>query len=226
MCILVGPERTPYHLHSEILSSKCPYFRGRADFRANSRPDDQEEISLEDVPCELFDMFVEYIYTAKYTPPTDSGTTRECELYAQLYCFADFLMMDGLKENVLSKMKSLLEGTGWVAPTRLQASDVVRLLEIVYHCTVERQTSADSSWKADRDPDSRDEIIGQASAKSVSKERIPEGSKPEPMQAIVARYAAVQIETLREDEGFDNLITTHTGIARDIIAFLRPAGPF
>ena len=55
--LLVGPQKAPYHLHSQLLKNRCPLFRARADFHAQNRPEDQETISREDATsCEVCDM--------------------------------------------------------------------------------------------------------------------------------------------------------------------------
>ena len=54
-------------------------------------------------------MFTEYIYTSIYTTPADLGAAGIYDLYVHLYYFADFLIIDDLKEVTLSNTKMLLK---------------------------------------------------------------------------------------------------------------------
>ena len=172
-------------------------------------------------------MFVEYIYSSVYTTPTDLSAEGTCELHTRFYCFADFLMMDDLKEVILSKTKTLLENSRWNTPSGFTSQDIVRLLNIIYDHTMERQTSVCSSCKDDgglndEDEESDDQTTSQASALPAIEE--VESSirpQPDPMRVLIARYAAFQIETLRKDKVFDRILGDRRGIiAREMISFL------
>lgn len=213
-----------YYVHSQTLSNKCPYFRGRANFQSKGQLDDQNPILFEDTTCEVFDVLVEYIYTSDYTTSADLSTPEMCELHARLYYFADFLMMDDLKEMALSKMRSVLKKGIWFLQPDLTSQAIIRLLDIVYDNTIERHALSDLSGKADEGPNVEDEKSkkGSASFSAVESSKRPQS---DPMRGLIARYAATKIEILRNYEGFDRVMADSRGIAGDIISFVRPASP-
>ncbi|OQV10862.1 BTB/POZ domain-containing protein [Cladophialophora immunda] len=108
VCVFVGPEKTAYYLHSQLLKDKCPFFRATADFHAKSQSNGQESISWENmINCEIFNMFVEYLYRSEYTIPAGLSVAETCDV-TRLYRLADYLMMDDLKHTTLGKTKASL----------------------------------------------------------------------------------------------------------------------
>lgn len=222
----MGTEKKAYHIHSQLLSNKCPYFKGRADFQLKGQLDNQTPISFEDTICGVFDIFVEYIYTSAYTTSASLSTTQTSELHARLYYFADFLMMDDLKETALSKMQTILKKDMWSTQDDLTSQAIIQLLDIVYDNTIERHALQESSGKDGTGQDVKGNKSGTKKIDSASS-LVESSTRPQsdPMRGLIARYAASQIQTLRSDENFDRLMADSRGIARDLLSFVRPASP-
>lgn len=198
-CVTVGSEKAPYHVHSQLLSDNCPYFKGRADFWSKSQLDNQNSISFEDTTCEVFDILYEYVYTSVYNTAANLITAEKCELNARVYFFADFLMMDELKKMALSKMKTLLRTGTWSTQSNLTTQAIIRLLDVVYESTAGEPALLGTSWKEDADvEDETSEKNKTGSAPPSAFERPQSDS----MRMLVARYAASRIESLRNDEDF------------------------
>lgn len=154
--VLVGSEKTPYYLHSRLLSNKCPSFKGREDFQAKCILNNPIPISFEATIYEVFDMLTEYIYTSVYNNPIDRSVAEIHELHIRLIYFADFLMVDDLKEMALNKMQTLLKKSSWPTQNELTAQAIIQLLNIVYENTIE-YTLLGSSRKEDADQDIEDD---------------------------------------------------------------------
>ncbi|KAK5080486.1 hypothetical protein LTR05_008597 [Lithohypha guttulata] len=140
VCILVGPQKAPFYLHCEVLKSKCPFFQTRADFLAKGQLEDEGTIFWQEITsCEAFAMFVEHVYTFKYTLPSRFSVADACDSYAHLYRLADYLMMDDLKQTALDKMERLLkDNSSTLWGNELSSAAVVKLHAAVYDDTINK----------------------------------------------------------------------------------------
>lgn len=245
MCILVGREGTPYYLHSEVLEQKSPYFANRAAFLVRSRPghsdgaDSIVDVHWERVTCcEVFSLLVEYLYQDGYATPESFSIAKKCEAHAQLYRLAEHLMMHDLRDMALNKLAALLKENAHAYIGRtLKPQEILRLLHIAYGDQGDERGSILPAETEDignpEDHEPHTEMIADPCEDQVSppaqvtEERLDAESHShgsDPLQQLVARYAAVQLESLQKEPAFGQIVVDGGHMVRDIMLAARPAG--
>lgn len=107
--VYVGPEKTTYNLHRELLIRRCPYFRSLCSFSAAADSTSNSTYLDTAVDTEqAFDMFVEYIYGDTYAPPEYLADSWKAQVHGEVYVLAERLMMPDLKEIALRYMVNTL----------------------------------------------------------------------------------------------------------------------
>jgi hypothetical protein len=130
-CIRVGPAKTEYHLHKEILISKSLYFKNLLSSTFKGVEEASGVLTLDSHvdTDDAFQMFVEYIYLSDYDPPSPDRDGK-CLLHARVYVLAERLCMEDLKSLALKRIGSEL----LVLP-RIGTKTVVRMVKVVYDNT-------------------------------------------------------------------------------------------
>ncbi|KAF8250069.1 hypothetical protein K440DRAFT_619482 [Wilcoxina mikolae CBS 423.85] len=108
--VIVGPEKTVYHIHQEILKTRSPYFARLLSFGGTEVT--ENTITLFDpIQPDAIRAFIEFIYTGNYQLPKRSDEIHRgkvCLLVAQIYVLADMMCMDDLKVAAVDSMVDLL----------------------------------------------------------------------------------------------------------------------
>jgi hypothetical protein len=160
--VYVGPEKTAYNLHRELLVRRCPYFRSLCSFSAAADSSSNSAHLDTAVDTEqAFDMFVEYIYGDSYTPPEYLADAWTVQVHAEVYVLAERLMMPDLKDIALRYMVNTLayaydtkskqsydpRTKQWVskASSTMDSTCLVQLIDTVYAHTAQRHPSNDEN---------------------------------------------------------------------------------
>ena len=99
--ILVGPSKTSYTLHKDLLCANSPFFEKCLKSSFLEKQKDQVELP-EDSP-EVFEHFVNWIYREDVFEPTDEPSV---ELAIHTYVFADKLCMPTFKNRLMTKIRA------------------------------------------------------------------------------------------------------------------------
>ena len=196
----------------------------------------------EDVTCcEVFDRFVEYLYKDEYAAPDEFSTVKKCEVHAQLYRLAEYLMVDDLKNMSLHKLTTLLkENIHAFIGRALKPQEILRLLTIAYGDNIDQQgpnspieTENVEVLQDDRKfSDTPAHFGGEQDAAAsttpphATGEQLDAKAHPhcaDPLQQLIARYAAVQLEGLHKEAAFGQIVVDGGLMVRDIMLAARPA---
>lgn len=236
-------------MHSEVLEQRSPYFARRAAFYDKSgsetleRAGERDRVHWEAVTrCEVFDLVVEYLYQDEYAAPSEFSTAKKCEVHAQLYRLAEYLMVDDLKDIALDKLTTLLkENVHAFIGRALKPQKILRLLAIAYDGNVDElgsislaetddvkiiQNDGTFSEIATSLNDNQD-IAASLSPPQATLEQLDaetQSNWPDPLQQLVARHAAVQLEYLQKEPVFSQIVVDGGHMVRDIMLAARPAG--
>ena len=98
--ILVGPAKTPFTIHKDLLCAHSPFFEKclKSSFLERQR----DEVELPEDSPEVFEHFVNWIYREDVFEPTDETSV---DLAIHTYVFADKLCMPALKNRLMTKIR-------------------------------------------------------------------------------------------------------------------------
>lgn len=230
MIARIGSERKPYYLHSEILLDRCPFDRARQSYR-EARGVSDDNIWEEATDIDVFDRFVDYLYTSTYAAPTGVSLAAQCELHCRAYIFAEYLLMEDLKAYALKAIEALLRFDMWGQPV-YSTDELVQLLSLIYGGTSSQGPGSEAEYEdgqqrgqAEEDaPDSAlaDESPPHATAEEETEHQL-KPCEPDPLRAQIARFAAAHLEALRRNKAFWEVVVNHVEIAMDILRHARSA---
>lgn len=235
ICVMVGPEKKPYYLHTDMLEERCPFFRARANFHAAGSDEDRNHIMLGDITtCDAFDMLVEYVYTSVYTIPKQMGVEEVCVLHIRVYHLANYLMMDDLRQIALAKTKTTLKGDDWGTFRKIWTSRaVIDLLRLVYDDTVwgqvttglaydEGRRSIATGAEQERHDFSEEDQKCRLFASEKGEESDLVSCPLHEMRTLIAQFAASQLDNLRHDAEFRRMVRVGGDLVADVFSFVRP----
>ncbi|KAF8536303.1 hypothetical protein BDD12DRAFT_890635 [Trichophaea hybrida] len=185
--IYVGPEKTPYNLHRDLLIRRCPYFRSLCSFSAAA--DSSSNYTHLDTAVDTeqaFDMFVEFIYGDIYTPPEYLADPWKVQVHGEVYVLAERLMMPDLKDLALrymvnslayaydTKQKQVYDPKTKAWETELipmmESACIVNLIDIVYSHTAQRHPSNDENPSETPEIKEKGKVAEGSNAEEVEEE--------------------------------------------------------
>jgi hypothetical protein len=104
--ILVGPSKTSYTLHKDLLFAHSPFFENC--LRSNFLEKQKDQVELPEDSPEVFEHFINWIYREDVIKPTDQASL---ELAVHTYVFADKLCMPAFKNRLMTKIRAYHEAT-------------------------------------------------------------------------------------------------------------------
>ena len=123
--LLVGPQATPFTIHTVLLTSQSPYFR--AALTGPFLESSTNQISYPDITVESFTYLTTYLYTSSITPlPFKDGKPAFYTLL-HLYILGDRLCIEGLRNTVVDVISDVADATNAV----LTPSDTRILYDMV-----------------------------------------------------------------------------------------------
>ncbi|KAF8248659.1 hypothetical protein K440DRAFT_660721 [Wilcoxina mikolae CBS 423.85] len=129
--VIVGPEKTEYHLHKQTLIDRCPYFAGLHSFGGIETTGNA--VSLTDLPNRAFKVFITFIYGNVYQIPTDLKVDEAFILHAEVYIMADMMCMTDLRAVAFDSVKKIIKRGAYVLST------LVLVVEHIYNNTPDRE---------------------------------------------------------------------------------------
>ncbi|KAG9192671.1 hypothetical protein G6011_11405 [Alternaria panax] len=111
--ILVGPELTPFKIHTTLLTSKSSYFRAALNGPLIFIESETNSIKLDNVPVEHFQLLVSWLYDAILPTPFKNQKPAYYTLL-HVYALADRLGLEGARNAVVEVISDLADGTNSV----------------------------------------------------------------------------------------------------------------
>jgi hypothetical protein len=104
--ILVGPSKTSYSLHKDLLCAHSPFFENC--LRSNFLERQKDRVELPEDSPEAFEHFINWIYREDVIKPTDQASL---EVAIHTYVFADKLCMPAFKNRLMTIIRAYHEAT-------------------------------------------------------------------------------------------------------------------
>jgi hypothetical protein len=111
--IYVGPKKTKYNLHENLLCDKSDFFK--TAFRSGFKETEGKTLSMTEDSVDAFDYFVNFLYAPKFTlqPPESEF---EMGVYFELYILSSKLCIDALQNVVTDTILNFFRGCNFKSP--------------------------------------------------------------------------------------------------------------
>lgn len=112
--IFVGPEKTPYKVHRDLICSQSPFFT--AALRGSFLESSTQSLELPDIDTKCFDHVILYLYQNRLEPLSYFFKDGKATYFTllDLYATADQLDIEGLRNGVVDLVAELAEVTNSV----------------------------------------------------------------------------------------------------------------
>jgi len=249
--VYIGTDKSPYYLHRDLLTRRCPYFKSLLAFGGTEASSNAAHLDTAVDTAQAFDMVVEFIYQDTYTAPEYLTNPWKALIHGEVYVLAERLLMSDLQNLTLRYMAQTLAnayGTKtnelfdlkkktWRNETTpvMDTSGVVQLLHTVYSHTSKRSSPdkvPDPSNTKEKDSVEESSGINEA-PEGPPKKKNSRGSltrstahilPKDPMRHLLARYCASNLTALRDVPEFMQLFRTHDEFAEDLIMEVSQRG--
>ncbi|KAJ4378227.1 hypothetical protein N0V86_005927 [Didymella sp. IMI 355093] len=116
--VKVGPDHVEYCIHAELLLRHSEYFK-RA-LNGSWKEAEERAITLEDVECEIFELFLEWLYTQQY--PKEQRFSG----------FSNLIYGNEHRRSQINRLKACTFGDRFMAP-RFRASSESSLIDAIVY---------------------------------------------------------------------------------------------
>ncbi|KAE9991893.1 hypothetical protein EG327_010680 [Venturia inaequalis] len=112
--ILIGPEKTPYVVHRDLICSQSPFFT--AALRGSFLESSTQSLELPDIDTKCFDHVILWLYQSRLEPLSYFFKDGKATYFTllDLYATADQLDIEGLRNGVVDLVAELAEVTNSV----------------------------------------------------------------------------------------------------------------
>ncbi|KAF8250989.1 hypothetical protein K440DRAFT_616633 [Wilcoxina mikolae CBS 423.85] len=241
--VYIGTDKSPYYLHRDLLTRRCPYFKSLLAFGGIETSSNSAHLDTAVDTVQAFDMFVEFIYQDTYTAPEYLTNPWKALVHGEVYVLAERLLMPDLKSLALRYMAQTLAnayGTktselfdlkkkAWRNETTpvMETSGIVQLLHTVYSYTSKKDSPddvPDPSKTKEKDSAGKSSGVEETSNEPPMKSRGSSSTgstayilPKDPMRHLLARYCASNLTALRDVPEFMQLFRTQVEFAEDLI---------
>ncbi|KAI9778074.1 MAG: hypothetical protein M1839_008378 [Geoglossum umbratile] len=215
--IIVGPAKTEYYLHKEILISKSPYFSAllSSSFVGIEVASGTVTLNTGVDTDDAFQMLVEYLYHSNYNPPGEAGRDSDCLLHVGVYVLAERLCMEDLKSLAFRKLfKELARVELYMSGAQLLSSTVAQLAETLYENTPSPHPQSCDDGMSTGGPSQEGPV---SPGPNHVKTGVPEDERRDKMRTLVARYAASKLVQMTKDPSFMAAVRNSGEFAEDLI---------
>jgi hypothetical protein len=113
VAIYVGPKKTKFALHENLLCDKSEYFK--TAFRSSFKEAEEKTLSMPEDSVEAFEYFVNFLYAPKFNlqPPESESTMG---VYFELYILSSKLCIDTLQNVVIDTILRFFRACNFKSP--------------------------------------------------------------------------------------------------------------
>lgn len=113
MVIYVGPKKTKFNLHENLLCDKSEYFR--TAFRSSFKEAEEKTLSMPEDSVDAFEYLVNFLYAPKFTLQAPESEFM-MGVYFELYILSSKLCIDTLQNAVIDTMLRFFRAYNFKSP--------------------------------------------------------------------------------------------------------------